>query len=80
MDNSFQENRIEFVQFSNQAGLLFLDLSGNQLRTIHGLDACHSLMWLSLKRNRIGKVGKGLLIHFSIEKRRFGPLVTFKYL
>ena len=53
-----QSNGIEYVNLDGLSRLLSMDLTGNALTSVHGLEGCPKLVELTLNSNRITKLRK----------------------
>ncbi|KAL3842586.1 hypothetical protein ACJMK2_020580, partial [Sinanodonta woodiana] len=54
---NFTNNRIEYLDLKDLGNLQYLNVSWNQLTTLHGLDNCTNLRLLDANHNKISRIG-----------------------
>ena len=53
-----QKNALESISLAETSSLMWLDISHNNLNSIHGLEGCQNLRHLNLSHNRITRIGE----------------------
>ena len=62
----FQRNQLELVDVRDISSLVYVDLSENKLTSVHGLEGCSGVRYLSLANNNLTRIGKTRNISFSL--------------